>query len=231
MPSRPACRARTVRFASTISRVQNVSARLTSCVTASAAPAPVRFLPEQREAVQLLIDVEKRRRLVEQHHLRLLRQARGQEHALPFAAAQRPERPPAELEALAAPHRLERELVVVRPTRTSRPHARTAPSAPDLRRASRRSARRLCGRCAARRARPAGVKSSSGRSAEQRPRRGQRRRMPAMMSSSVLLPAPLRPMIATNSPGATSKLTPSRIGVDPRAPADVTHFQHGHRVT
>ena len=100
---------RTVRFASTISRVQNVSARLTSCVTASAGAAAVGFLPQQREAVQLLIDVEKRRRLVEEQHARLLREAGGEEHALAFAAAQRPERTPAELEALAAPHRLVRE--------------------------------------------------------------------------------------------------------------------------
>ena len=63
---------------------------------------------------------------------------------------------------------------------------------------------------------------------------GARRRMwrlrPAMMSSSVLLPAPLRPMIATNSPAPASKPTPLQDVARSGSPADVAHAKErlGH---
>ena len=47
---------------------------------------PARLLLEQGEAMQLLIDIEKGRRFVEQKQLRLLCQAGGQQHSLPFAS-------------------------------------------------------------------------------------------------------------------------------------------------
>ena len=83
--------------------------------------AAIGFGPQHAEALQLLIDVEKRRRLVEQQHARPLREAGGEEDALALAAAQRGQRAPPELEAVAPPHRLVRHLADPRPTRTSRP--------------------------------------------------------------------------------------------------------------
>ena len=83
--------------ASTTIREQNVSARLTSCVTAMQAVSVRRFLAKQAETLQLLIDVEKGRRLVEEQQPGRLRQAGGQQHALPLAAAERGDPPVAEL--------------------------------------------------------------------------------------------------------------------------------------
>ena len=65
-----------------------------------------RLVAQQAEAVQLLIDVEKRRRLVEQQERRLLREARGKQHPLALAAAQRGDAAIAKHQALARRHRV-----------------------------------------------------------------------------------------------------------------------------
>ena len=49
-------------------------------------PCP-RFLLQQGKAVKLMLDIEKRGRLIEQQRASALRQARSQQHPLPFAAA------------------------------------------------------------------------------------------------------------------------------------------------
>ena len=67
--------------------------------------AALALLAQQREAVQLLIDVEVRRRLVEQQQLRRLREAGREQHALPLAAAQRLHQAVAKLPAVGPPHR------------------------------------------------------------------------------------------------------------------------------
>ena len=78
-------------------RVQNVSARLMSCVTARHAAPSIDLGAQNREALELLIDVEIRRRLVEKQQARTLRETRREEHALPLTAAERAHDTPAEL--------------------------------------------------------------------------------------------------------------------------------------
>src|SRR5688572_28791124 len=60
---------------------------------------------QDTEALQLLIDVEEGRRLVEQQHRRPLSETRGQEDPLPLAAAERRQDAAPELQALAPLHR------------------------------------------------------------------------------------------------------------------------------
>ena len=124
---------------------------------------------------------------------RRLREAGRQQHALPLAAAQRLHQPIAQIPAVGAPHRPLDRRADPRPTRTSDRCADSVPSARARRRetADRAAPPAADARPAARASRGSHVASdrSSSRTA---PPVGCRR--PATMSSSVLLPAPLRPI-------------------------------------
>ena len=80
---------------------------------ADAGGAAVRFFPEHLEALQLMIDVEKRGRLVEQEQLRLLGQTCRQEHPLPFTPAECGYRATRERCAPAALHRVTDDAAVL----------------------------------------------------------------------------------------------------------------------
>ena len=91
----------------------------------SASPASARRTPKH---LQLLIDVEKCRGLVEQQQTRSLRQTGRQEHPLALAAAERGQDATPELEALAPAASPPRRCPGPRRTRTSVPRARSGPS-------------------------------------------------------------------------------------------------------
>ena len=96
--------------------------------------ASLALLAQQREAMQLLIDVEVRRRLVEQQQLRRLREAGGEQHALALAAAQRLHQAIAQVPAVRPPHRPLDGARDPRRTRTTDRCADTGPSARARRR-------------------------------------------------------------------------------------------------
>ena len=151
-----------------------------------------------------------------------VREAGGQQHALPLAAAQRRQRAVAELQAVGPPHRLFGDpaiLVRFEPAVGVRiashqhqllgAHGRSG--ANDLRQM--RDQPRAFDRRS----------QSSGRPiVEHAPRPRSARRSPATMSSSVLLPAPLRPITADELPGVRRRTTHARsTGTAGHLPGDV----------
>ena len=206
-------------------RVQNVSARLMSWVTARHA-APRSTSARRSEKHSSCWSTSRN----VAGSSRSSRRGRCARHA---ARNTRCRSPPlsvptirrAELEAAAAPHGVARFLAVLgglepsaRVRIASHQNQRFGASARDRRARSAADARRAA------RVRRASKRRADDRQDDRALR--WRRASPAMMSSSVLLPAPLRPISATNSPGATSKLTRSRTAAAPARQPTSRDAQH-----
>lgn len=72
-----------------------------------------RFLPQYCETMQLLLNVKKGGRLVQENYRSVLSEARSEQHALPLAAAEGAEQAVAMLPAVSALHGLPDEGVVL----------------------------------------------------------------------------------------------------------------------